>query len=149
MNKKTKKNKLEEIIMFLAELSNEGQNAFLNLAVALIKADGKVTQDELSTLNMYQAEINTMKDISEYIFDDIEKDIEFIAGLEVQMRKKVYFELVSLAYTDSDYSDDEKKLINNIILKWNLEPSTCKEIDKVASEIIKSLGKLGELINER
>lgn len=134
--------------MFLAELSKEGQSAFLNLAVALIKADGKVTQDELNTLNMYKMEILDMKDISEYNSDNIEKDIEFIAKLNIQMRKKVYFELISLAYTDSDYSEDERKLIDNIITQWNLDIAVCKEIDKIAFDIIKTLGKLGELINE-
>ena len=105
---------LEEMYMFLAELSKEGQKAFLNLAVALIKADGKVTQEELNSLNMYKAEIIGMSDISEYGSDNIGNDIKFIAGLDVQMRKKVYFELISLAYTDSDYSDDEKKIIDNL-----------------------------------
>ncbi len=133
--------------MFLAELTKESQNAFLNLAVALIKADGKVTQEELNSLNMYKAEIIGMKDISEYSSDNIEQDIKFIAELDEQMRKKVYFELISLAYTDSEYSDDEKKLIDNIISEWKLDNSVCAEIDKVASDMITSLGKLGELIS--
>lgn len=133
--------------MFLAELSKEGQKAFLNLAVALIKADGKVTQEELNSLNMYKAEIIGMSDISEYGSDNIGNDIKFIVGLDVQMRKKVYFELISLAYTDSDYSDDEKKIIDNIISEWKLDNSICAEIDKVASDMIASLGKLGELIS--
>ena len=93
--------------MFLAELTKDGHSAFLNLAVAIIKADGKVTQDELNTLNMYKAEITGMRDISEYGSDDIKGDINFFAELDLQTRKKVYFELISLAYTDSDYSDDE------------------------------------------
>lgn len=139
----------EVLIMYLAELSIEGQNAFLNLAVALIKADGKVSQEEICALNMYKAELVNMKDISEYNSEIIENDINFIAQLDLVMRKKVYFELVSLAFSDSDYSDKEKNLINNIILKWNLDPSICKEIDKIALEITNSLGKLGELINER
>jgi uncharacterized tellurite resistance protein B-like protein len=134
--------------MFLAELSSESQHAFLNLAVALIKADGKVTQDELNTMNMYKAEITGMKDISEYSSDNIEKSINCIAELDVQTRKKLYFELVSLAYSDSDYSEDEKKLIDNIITQWKLDAVVCSEIDIIASDIIKTLGKLGELINE-
>ncbi len=139
---------LEVFVMFLAELSSESQHAFLNLAVALIKADGKVTQDELNTMNMYKAEITGMKDISEYSSDNIEKSINCIAELDVQTRKKLYFELVSLAYSDSDYSEDEKKLIDNIITQWKLDAVVCSEIDIIASDIIKTLGKLGELINE-
>ena len=133
--------------MFLAELTKDGHSAFLNLAVALIKADGKVTQDELNTLNMYKAEITGMRDISEYGSDDIKGDINFFAELDLQTRKKVYFELISLAYTDSDYSDDEKKIIDSMIIKWKLDTYFCSEIDKVALDLTKAFGKLGELIS--
>lgn len=134
--------------MFLVELSNKEQNCFFNLAIALVKADGKITTEELNTLNLYKSEIHTMKDISNYGNDNIEEDIEYFANSDKRTRKKVYFELISLAYTDSDYSDDEKNFIDNLAKKWNICFEDCEKIKKLSEEVINRMARIGEWVNE-
>lgn len=134
--------------MFLAELSKENQKCFLELAFALVNADGKVTSEELNTLNLYRAEIPDMKDIEVYRTDDVSAVIKSLSKLDERSRKKVYFELISLAYTDNEFSDEEKAFINRLKAEFGLSDTDCKEMDVIAEGLMKMLNKLGEIMNK-
>lgn len=133
--------------MFLAELTKENQKSYLELAFALVNADGKVTAEELNTLNLYKAEIVDMQDIEAYRTDDISAAIKSLSKLDKRSRKKVYFELISLAYTDNEFSDEEKEFINRLKAEFVLSETDCKEMDVIAEELMKMLNKLGDVIN--
>ncbi len=134
--------------MFLAELSKENQKNYLEVAYALVNADGKVTEEELNNLNLYKAEIPSMSDINDYKTNSISETIKKLSLLDNKIKKKVYFELVSLAYTDSEYSVEEKELIKSIISEFGLSDSECKEMDSIAEGFVNLLNRLGVLINE-
>lgn len=133
--------------MFLAEFSKKNQKNYLELAFALVNADGKVTDEELNTLNLYKAEIPDMQDIEAYRTDDISAAIEELGMLDIRSRKKVYFELISLAYTDNEFSDEERKFIKNIKVKFELSDTDCENMDIIAEGLMKMLNKLGDVIN--
>lgn len=133
--------------MFLAELSKKNQKNYLELAFALVNADGKVTDEELNTLNLYKAEIPDMQDINAYRTDDISVAIEELGTLDIRSRKKVYFELISLAYTDNEFSDEEREFIKNIKVKFELSDTDCENMDIIAEGLMKMLNKLGDVIN--
>lgn len=134
--------------MFLAELSKENQKNYLEVAYALVNADGKVTEEELNNLNLYKVEIPGMSDINDYKTNSISETIKELSFLDNKTKKKVYFELVSLAYTDSEYSVEEKELIKSIISVFGLSASECKEMDSIAEGFVNLLNRLGVLINE-
>lgn len=133
--------------MFLAEFSKENQKSYLELAFALVNADGKVTDEELNTLNLYRAEIPDMQDIAAYRTDDISAAVMSLGKLDERSRKKMYFELISLAYTDNEFSDEEKEFINKIRAEFGLSVTDCNEMDIIAEGLMKMLNKLGDVIN--
>lgn len=133
--------------MFLAELSKENQKNYLRVAYALVNADGKVTEEEINNLNLYKAEIPDMSDINDYKTNSISEPLKELSLLDNKTKKKVYFELVSLAYADSEYSDEEKALIKSVISEFGLSDSECKEMDGIAEGFVKLFNRLGALIN--
>lgn len=134
--------------MFLAEFSKGNQKSYLELAFALVNADGKVTDEELNTLNLYRAEIPDMQDIAAYRTDDISAAVMSLGKLDERSRKKIYFELISLAYTDNEFSDEEKEFINKIRAEFGLSVTDCNEMDIIAEGLMKMLNKLGEVLNK-
>lgn len=134
--------------MFLAEFSKKNQKSYLELAFALVNADGKVTDEELNTLNLYRAEIPDMQDIAAYRTDDISAAVMSLGKLDERSRKKMYFELISLAYTDNEFSDEEKEFINKIRAEFGLSVTDCNEMDIIAEGLMKMLNKLGEVLNK-
>lgn len=139
--------KIGEDVMFLAEFSKGNQKSYLELAFALVNADGKVTDEELNTLNLYRAEIPDMQDIDAYRTDDISAAVLSLEKLDERSRKKIYFELISLAYTDNEFSDEEKVFINKIQAEFKLSETDCNEMDIIAEGLMKMLNKLGDVIN--
>lgn len=133
--------------MFLAELSKENQKCFLELAFALVNADGKVTAEELKTLNLYRAEIPDMKDIEVYRTDDVSAVIKSLSKLDERSRKKVYFELISLAYTDNEFSDEEKKFINTVGKSFELSKEDCSTFENIAKRLMETFKKLEQVID--
>ena len=111
--------------MFLAEFSKENQKSYLELALALVNADGKVTDEELNTLNLYRAEIPDMQDIAAYRTDDVSAAVLSLGKLDERSRKKMYFELISLAYTDNEFYDEEKEIINTVKKSFKLMKDDC------------------------
>lgn len=134
--------------MFLAELSKENQKYYLEVAYALVNADGKVTEEELNNLNLYKAEIPDMSDINDYKTNSISEPLKKLSLLDNKTKKKVYFELISLAYTDAEYSVEEKELIKSVISGFELSDSERKEMDTIAENLMNLLNRLGVLINE-
>lgn len=133
--------------MFLSELSKENQKNYFEVAYALVNADGKITKEELNNLNLYKVEIPDMLDISEYKIDDVSESIKKLSLLDNKTKKKICFELVSLAYTDSEYAVEEKELIKNVISEFEVSDSDCKEMDNIAEGFVNLLNRLEVLIN--
>ncbi len=67
--------------MFLAELSKENQKNYLEIAYALVNADGKVTEEELNNLDLYKAEIPGMSDINDYKTNSISEPLKELSLL--------------------------------------------------------------------
>lgn len=134
--------------MFLSELSKENQANYFKVAYALVNADGKITEEEINTLNLYKSEVPDMKDISEYKVHDVSEQLKELALLDRKMKKKIYFEFISLAYTDDEISEEEKNIISDIASIFEISDIECKELNILAESMTKLLNKLGVLINE-
>lgn len=105
--------------MFLNELPKELIKPYLSLAQALMSADGKFTDEEKNLFSLYAVEMN-LSELPEVEIMEVEDILPLFSKLAPADKKKVYFELVSLAYADSDFSDEEKALLETIGKDWNL-----------------------------
>lgn len=132
--------------MFLAEFSKGNQKSYLELAFALVNADGKVTDEELNTLNLYRAEIPDMQDIDAYRTDDISAAVLSLGKLDERSRKKIYFELISLAYTDNEFSDEEKEIINTVEKSFKLMKDDCSKLENIAKGLMNAFKELAQII---
>lgn len=133
--------------MFLSSLPKETQEHYLIAAAALINADGKIAEDEINTFNSYALEIQDIKSFEFYNEHDMQKAVDKMADLDMQSKLKIFFELLSLAYTDSDFSEEEQVLINQIQDKFNLNEKTASELNDTARNIMEAFQKLSEIIN--
>lgn len=133
--------------MFLGSLPKETQEHYLIAAAALINADGKIAEDEINTFNSYALEIQDIKSFEFYNEHDIQKAVDKMAALDMQSKLKIFFELLSLAYTDSDFSEEEQALINQIRDKFKLNEKTASELNDTARNIMEAFQKLAEIIN--
>ncbi len=132
--------------MFLAEFSKENQKSYLELALALVNADGKVTDEELNTLNLYRAEIPDMQDIAAYRTDDVSAAVLSLGKLDERSRKKMYFELISLAYTDNEFYDEEKEIINTVKKSFKLMKDDCSKLENIAKGLMNAFKELAQII---
>ncbi len=133
--------------MFLGGLSKEIQEHYLITAAALINADGKIAEDEVNTFNSYALEIQDIKSFEFYNEHDMQKSVDKMADLDMQSKLKIFFELLSLAYTDSDFSMEEQAMINQIRDKFKLNKNTADKLNDTARSIMEAFQKLSEIIN--
>jgi hypothetical protein len=99
--------------MFLHQLSTDAKKSFYKVAHFVMHSDNKATSEELKVMKLYEREMGLTIDFD---LDNITVDSELdtINELETSEKKKIYFELMTLAYSDNDYSDEEKILLSKI-----------------------------------
>lgn len=133
--------------MFLNELPQELIKPYLSLAQALMSADGKFTDEEKNLFSLYAVEIN-LSELPEVEIMEVEDILPLFSKLAPADKKKVYFELVSLAYADSDFSDEEKALLETIGKDWNLSSDVKERLERIVERLMIDYELLGEIINE-
>lgn len=132
--------------MFLNELPEEKRNTFLNMAYTLISADGVFTDVEMQTLQLYTIEFN-IEQLPELSTIDYDKALAEFADLPLSMRKKVYFELYSLAFADSNCSNEEKVLLNKAATHWEIPIRDVEELESITRKLLFDYEQLGYVIN--
>lgn len=133
--------------MFLAELSESDQRHYLELAYLMINADGIIAEEEKKTFALYKAEIPGLMEIPEYKTDDIDAPLSAFSKSDKTTRRKVYFELVSLAFTDMEYADEEKEMMDKVAQSFGLSENERREMDCIAEDLMKCFNRLGGIIN--
>lgn len=106
--------------MFLNSLSPIEKDNFMKLAIAVIKADGIIGEQEKQVLSAYANEMQIgIEDIDVQI--DIDNAIEALANESTDQSKRVIFvELLALAFADGNYVDEEKNIIQKLANSFNL-----------------------------
>ena len=106
--------------MFLNSLSSNEKNNFMRLAIAVIKADKVVKNNEKQVLSAYANEMQiTIEDI------DHQYDIDHIIGSLAkessdQSKRVIFVELLALAFADGNYANEEKNIIQKLANSFNL-----------------------------
>ena len=117
--------------MFLGMLSPRCKENFLDLAIHLVMADNVLRREEKNILAGYCGEMGL-----DYFQNrkpmELDTLIRSFDEESWQVKKIVFFELISLALSDKDYATEEKALIKRIKAGFGITD----EIEKVMEETI-------------
>lgn len=106
--------------MFLNSLSSNEKNNFMKLAIAVIKADGVIENNEKQVLSAYANEMQIGIEGIDVQYD-IDHIIESLSKESTDQSKRVIFvELLALAFADSKYANEEKNIIQKLANSFNL-----------------------------
>lgn len=106
--------------MFLNSLSSNEKNNFMKLAIAVIKADGVIENNEKQVLTAYANEMQIGIEDADVQYD-IDHIIESLSKESTDQSKRVIFvELLALAFADGNYTDEEKNIIQKLAKSFNL-----------------------------
>lgn len=110
--------------MFVSNLNKEQQGLLLGLSKMLINADGIVTEEEKLLLDMMKKQCASEVDV-------LENPLAKIDEISFSYKEKVSFllEIVGVAYIDSEYQEEEKKLIKTISDKLKISYVLLEDIE--------------------
>lgn len=133
--------------MFLAKLARKEKAAFLNLAQALIGADGVLNEDEVAMLEQYKAEMS-LESSEEGSQEEIERSIDVFKDTAAGIKKQITFELMALACADKEFVTEEHAILQKLVESWELESSFLTECNECVEELLKLYEKIGALVGE-
>lgn len=132
--------------MLLDSLTLEEKKAFWNIANVLASADGRALEEE-SILEQYNDEMGTGFEYPDASQIDVNKELESIKNSSAKNRKIVYFELFGVAYADTEFTDREKNLLDEICLDLAIAESDRETLENSVRTIFDTYRKLGETFN--
>ena len=132
--------------MLLDQLTLEEKKAFWNIANVLASSDGRALEEE-SILEQYNDEMGTGFEYPDASQIDVNKELESIKNSSAKNRKIVYFELFGVAYADTEFTDREKNLLDEICLDLAIAESDRETLENSVRTIFDTYRKLGETFN--
>ena len=134
--------------MYLALLSEKEKELFLGVAFNLAAVDGDYSDEEKTVINGYCQEMQCVFDEKTMVkpMDVLIRDIKLNSNNRI---KKIFiFELVGLAMADGNYDEDERALINNLELEFDIGLGFAKNCEAVLKEYIAFQTRLNQFILE-
>lgn len=132
--------------MLLDQLTLEEKKAFWNIANVLASADGRALAEE-SILEQYNDEMGTGFEYPDASQIDINNELQSIKNSSAKNRKIVYFELFGVAYADTEFTDREKNLLDEICLDLAITDNVRGTLENSVRTIFDTYKKLGEVFN--
>lgn len=126
-------------------MKNNQKEAFMTLAHALIVSDNVLSEEEHSMMRQYKQEMNLPFSYDESV-GDVEDAIATFMQESSRVKKKIVFELVALAYTDGNYVEQERMLIDKIRTSLGLEDDFSVKCEPYISDLTKIYGKILEFV---
>ena len=108
-------------------------------------ADKTVAVEELKLFNSYLEEIGEVIPFNEKA--DFEAELEKMKKISAFKKKKVYFELLSVAKGDRDYADEEKMLMEKVRIAFDITKEQAKTSEELLDELTTLYKKLGEALS--
>lgn len=134
--------------MFLTRLSEREKELFMELATAVVKADGKVDNAELISLNYYAMEMGVNFEFEKTAgnVDDILAELKASSSDEI---KRVFvLELLALAFADKEYVDAEESLMKKICGALGIENASYYKSLYMVIDYLSDLNKMGQFIEK-
>lgn len=120
--------------MFLQNVPQKYKKLFMDLAYTMMGIDGKYEDEEKLALRSCQEELG----LTQYQGSTIDlDDANLLLVQDRTLRAEMYFELLGIALSDSEYSDEELEAMKKIQKAWEIPT----EFDKTAQEIIRNINR--------
>lgn len=120
--------------MFLQNVPQKYKKLFMDLAYTMMGIDGKYEDEEKLALRSCQEELG----LTQYLGSTIDlDDANLLLVQDRTLRAEMYFELLGIALSDSEYSDEELRAMKKIQKAWEIPT----EFDKTAQEIIRNINR--------
>lgn len=120
--------------MFLQNVPQKYKKLFMDLAYTMMGIDGKYEDEEKLALRSCQEELG----LTQYQGSTIDlDDVNLLLVQDRTLRAEMYFELLGIALSDSEYSDEELGAMKKIQKAWEIPT----EFDKTAQEIIRNINR--------
>lgn len=120
--------------MFLQNVPQKYKKLFMDLAYTMMGIDGKYEDEEKLALRSCQEELG----LTQYQGSTIDlDDANLLLVQDRTLRAEMYFELLGIALSDSEYSDEELGAMKKIQKAWEIPT----KFDKTAQEIIRNINR--------
>ena len=133
--------------MFLAGLNEKEKGLFWLLANQLVIADGNFSEAEMDLLNQYQTELQVSFEVDTHRADNLQEIYAQLNNSPNRIKMIIYFELLGLAYSDSDFSNEEQVMLENIRDGLNLDREKCLVLAECIDEIYDTYAKISGVLN--
>ncbi len=131
--------------MYLAQLTREEQQSFMNLVSVLVMADKNIAKEEMQIFNEYQKEIGEFIPFNE--MSDFDAELNKLKGMPVFKKKRVYFELLAVAKGDNVFADEEKVLMKKAQTTFGITDAEATEIEKRLDQLTNLYKELSVMLS--
>lgn len=132
--------------MFLHHIPKNLIKNFLNLAYTLIASDGIITEEEKNDFDLYGVELNLLA-MPECQIVDYDQALDVFLDMPKAVQREIYFELVALAYADSDFEAREEGLLRKVQNKFDISDKDAQSINNIVVTIVQQYDQLGKILN--
>ncbi len=131
--------------MFLANLTREKQEAFLNLAYTMVYADGRLDAAEKKLFDTYKLEIEDA-DLSKAHAVDFAKGLAAFDDSSAEEKTGVFFELYAIALIDEAYPDEEKVLVDMMQKRFGITDAKMQEMREGLKTLTDAYANLAKIV---
>lgn len=132
--------------MFLAGLTHEKQEAFLNLAYTMVYADGRLDAAEKKLFDTYKLEVNA--DLSKAHVVDFAEGLAAFDDSSVEKKTGIFFELYAIALIDKSYPEEEKFLVDIMQKRFGITDSKMQEMRDGLKQLTDAYANLAKIVKE-
>ena len=132
--------------MYLSTLNEEQKVMFIGLAYNLALADGVYCEEEKIMIDSYCNEMQIVFDQKRMVkpVNDIIEEMNDKCG--IQEKKIFVFEAIGLAMSDNNFDITERKIVNEMMEKFDIPEEFCIKCEQILQEYITFQVKMNALI---
>jgi len=131
--------------MFLRNLNEEQQKAFLAIAMKIVGADGQLTPEERRLIEAMRFEMGLLQEAT-LPTGSVEELAQPFDSRQAQAT--VLMEGIALAYSDNDFSGEEQKILRALALIWGIPEEDATEMENWVLEYKKLQEKAKEILSK-
>ena len=129
--------------MFLRNLNEEQQKAFLAIAMKIVGADGRLAPEERQLIEAMRFEMGLLQEAALPTGSVEELAQPFDTR---QAQSTVLMEGIALAFSDNDFSGEEQKILRALALIWGISEEDATEMENWVLDYRKLQEKAKEIL---
>ena len=132
--------------MFLSQLSEKEKNAFISLSVHASNSNGIFADEEKVMIQEYCKEMGIpFFDANNAI--SMDEVVDVFKASELQIKKIVLLELISVGYASGDYCDKERAYLRDVAEKIGVDSEKLGQIEDWVQGFISHIGSGASIVN--